>query len=372
MIIQPYMPHRDNGVTSERQLEAMLSALPGNFDAFAGIVESGVDWKALLDTASLHGVEDFIFRQAGKAEVVFPREVAQEVTSRRACKVAWMMHLQTLLGRTLDALDEHGVPSVLIKGPMLGERLYGDPTFRSSTDLDVLVKYNDLTRAIAALRDIGYNADDHTIAEALRGDHNVAMTSATPPVIEVHFHLFRRFGTTLLSDDFMSRSRSYVTKHGRTVSVLSPEDEFLFLCVHLAAHHFVRLAWLFDLKLYLERHPEFDWDVLMNRARSLKLVSSVVFACEILRQRLGIETPIFDLLNGRQRARLSVNRYLFDRNMRQHNAPTAVTMRRKLSFLVTSNVYTASLHDRFTSAMWFLGNNLWQRINGRIPDPGDA
>lgn len=371
MIIQPYMPHRDNGVTAERQLEAMLTALPGDFGAFTEILETGVDWKAMLDTAALHGVEDYVFKQAANAGVVLSGEVKQEAATRRACKVAWMLHLQTLLGRALDALDDHGIPAVLIKGPMLGERIYGDATFRSSTDLDILVKYDDLRRALTALRDIGYSATEHTITEALRGDHNVGVTSATPPVIEVHFHLFRRFGITLSSDEFMARSHSYETKQGRTVRVLSPEDEFLFLCVHLAAHHFVRLAWLFDLKLLLARHPEFDWKLLMTRARSLKLVSSVVFACEILRQRLQIETPILDMLNTRQRARLSVNRYLFDRNMRLHNA-TGTNFRQKVSFLVTSNVYTASLHDRFTSAVWFLGNNLWHRLNGRAPDPGNT
>jgi hypothetical protein len=371
MIIQPYMPHHANGVESERRLEEMLTALPQDADAFQRSCRAVDDWTAVFATASLHGVEEFLFRQLPKETSILPQRIRQDLEARRLCKAAWMLHLNALLDRASDALAAAGVRSVAIKGPMLGERLYGDSALRSSTDLDILIAYGDLPRALEAFASIGYAADEKTVADALRGDHNVALIGPTPPVIEAHFHLFRRFGATLSSDDFMSRAVSYRSKRGRQVNVLSPEDEFLFLCVHLAAHHFIRLAWLFDLKLYLVRHADFDWNALMARARRLKLVSAVAFTCEILRQRLGVKTPMLEMLTARQRMRLSINNYLFDRTMRMHNAPREA-FRKKVSFLVTSNAYSATLHDGVGAALTYLGNNFWNVLSGRRPDPGDA
>ncbi|MEM6645465.1 MAG: nucleotidyltransferase family protein, partial [Bacteroidota bacterium] len=42
------------------------------------------------------------------------------------------------LRRVLAAFAEHGLAVMPIKGPLLSEKLYGDPTFRPSADLDIL------------------------------------------------------------------------------------------------------------------------------------------------------------------------------------------------------------------------------------------
>lgn len=364
------MPHRDNGVAAERRLERLMACLPEDQTALIAGAAAVEDWSALLESAADHGVEDYLFRRLIRAGARPPEAVVAHFRRLQAAKAAWTLQLVAQLDRILDALAAAGIPAVALKGPILGERLYGAEGFRSSSDLDVLVAYGQVRSALAALAPLGYVADEAKLARALSGDHNVALDSASPP-LELHFHLFRRFGVTLRADDFLARAVPYQTRRGRVVQVLSPEDEFLFLCVHAAAHGFARLAWLFDLKLLPAKHPAFDWDTLLQRAQARRVVTSVVFACALLRQRLGLETPVLSRLTPQQRQWLRVNERLFDQAMRRYNQPRR-SFGAKLGFFVASNLYQSSLHDQWRSRFRFLGLTVLRTLQRRPPAPGEV
>ncbi|OYT73227.1 MAG: hypothetical protein CFK52_02890 [Chloracidobacterium sp. CP2_5A] len=364
------MPHRDNGVLAERRLERLMACLPEDEAALAGGAAQVEDWPALLRSALDHGLEDYLFRRLIRVGARLPEALVASFRQVQARKAAWTLQLAAQLDRILDALTAADIPAVALKGPLLGERLYGADGFRSSSDLDVLVPYAGVRPALAALAPLGYRADETTLARALSGDHNVALDSASPP-LELHFHLFRRFGVTLRSDEFLARAAPYQTRSGRVVRILTPEDEFLFLCVHAAAHSFARLAWLFDLKLLLAKHPALDWDLFLQRARDWRVTTSVAFACALLRQRLGADTPLLSRLTARQRQWLSVNERLFDQAMRRYNQPRD-SFSDKLGFFVASNLYQSSLHDQWRSRARFLGLTALRALQGRSLAPGEA
>ncbi|MFQ3639805.1 MAG: nucleotidyltransferase family protein [Chloracidobacterium sp.] len=364
------MPHRDNGVAAERWLEYLIACLPEQETMLAERASVVEHWPALLQSALHHGLEDYLFRRLVRAGVGLPEAVLTRFRLIQAHKAAWTLQLTAQTDRVFDTLSAVNIPAAILKGPVLGERLYGGDGLRSSSDLDVLIPYGQVQPALAALASLGYQADATTVARALAGDHNIALDNVLPP-LELHFHLFRRFGVTLRADDFLARAIPYQTQHGQVVSVLAPEDEFLFLCVHAAAHSFARLAWLFDLKLLLHKYPTFDWDGLLRRAQEWRVTTSVIFACELLRQRLEVETPLLTSLTAGQRRWLGVNQRLFDRAMTLYNRPRQA-FGAKLGFFVASNLYQSSLHDRWRSRVRFLARVALRTLQGRGLSPGET
>lgn len=347
-----------------------MACLPENEAALAAGAAEVNDWAALLESAVDHGLEDYLFRRLIRSGVCLPEAVVSRFRRLQTAKAAWTLQVTVQLDRVLDALTAAGIPSVVLKGPLLGERLYGADGFRFSSDLDVLIAYDHVRPALTALAALGYHTDETKLAYALAGDHNVVLDGVSPP-LELHFHLFRRFGVTLHSDDFLARAVPYRTRRGRIVHVLSPEDEFLFLCIHAAAHSFARLAWLFDLKLLLGKHPAFDWDTLLWRAQAWRVTTSVVFTCALLRERLGVETPLLSRLTARQRQWLGVNQRLFDQAMRRYNRPRR-SFGAKLGFFVASHLYQSSLHDQWRSRFRFLCLTVLRTLQGRRLTPGEA
>jgi hypothetical protein len=64
--------------------------------------------------------------------------------------------LQLISARTMEALADAGIGSTALKGPTLGEALYGEAGRRLSSDIDLLVAAEHLGGAVEVVRGLGY------------------------------------------------------------------------------------------------------------------------------------------------------------------------------------------------------------------------
>ncbi len=66
------------------------------------------------------------------------------------------MLMSAELLRIMKLLEENGIPALAFKGPVLSQMAYGDITLRQYSDLDVLVKKEDIYKIDALLKAQGY------------------------------------------------------------------------------------------------------------------------------------------------------------------------------------------------------------------------
>jgi Uncharacterised nucleotidyltransferase len=66
--------------------------------------------------------------------------------------------LQLISLRAIAMLGDAGIRSIALKGPLLGEAIYGDPGRRPSSDIDLLVSPGQLQAAVEVVRELGYGA----------------------------------------------------------------------------------------------------------------------------------------------------------------------------------------------------------------------
>jgi len=90
------------------------------------------------EDAAWHRVQGFL-----------PRSESSAARGRPAASRALLDLVQVV-----DLLRDAGIPAVPLKGPLLGERLWGDPTVRVGHDIDVLVPPDQAGKAGQALRGI--------------------------------------------------------------------------------------------------------------------------------------------------------------------------------------------------------------------------
>ena len=69
------------------------------------------------------------------------------------------------MSQLCEALKDNGVRTLLLKGPILATRLYGDLAHRTSKDLDILVDADDVERVERVLGRLGYELQDERILE---------------------------------------------------------------------------------------------------------------------------------------------------------------------------------------------------------------
>lgn len=251
---------------------------------------SGVDWPRLLVLAEEHGVIGHLAACLQKDETpAVPAEIKQELAERQRALNFLTLQLNAELLRLLEVFAAEGISPLVIKGPVLAARAYGDPAKRSYGDLDLLVRQGEIRRATEALTACGYQAAVSLAAvEAGKIPGQYLFTRADSKLlVELHNDATLRYFPRPLpiEDVFTRQARVRVDAH--EVPAASAEDELVMACVHGAKHFWERLTWIADVAGLLARQRNLDWKRAAESARAAEaehlLHAGLRLANEVLR-----------------------------------------------------------------------------------------
>jgi hypothetical protein len=151
-----------------------------------------LDWPRLAETLRLRRLlptlgPRIVELAKGRASDDFGATVDQSIATGRRHGA----FLQLISRRAIAILADAGIRSIALKGPLLGEAIYGDPGRRPSSDIDLLVAPEQLRAAVKVIRGLGYGAPtDHVHEDGLPLLHFVLVheRGELPPV-ELHWRV---------------------------------------------------------------------------------------------------------------------------------------------------------------------------------------
>ncbi len=212
------------------------------------------------------------------------------------------LELSDLAGKLLGELEAAGIPVMVLKGAVLGERVWRDPAHRPMDDVDVLVRRRDVGGVLDAARRLGLDrvAERHSLAFDLRFGAALVLTRAgedlTRPSLDVHWRLVEdwRYGDS--AGDWLASAWARAEPMSfadRSVLTLAPADLLVHLAAHLALHHaFGGWLWHCDIALLLLREGEaLDWDVALSAAEGIGFKAALALALECARAMFGVGAP---------------------------------------------------------------------------------
>src|SRR5215469_14120397 len=115
------------------------------------------DWNLVLSLAEAHQILPLVWQPLLQDRI--PRTLISTLARRQSLHTRRSLLFLSELRRIVRAFDETCIPSVSFKGPLLAMQLYGDPTQRDFTDLDLLVPPWHFTAASAMLNELGYTSE---------------------------------------------------------------------------------------------------------------------------------------------------------------------------------------------------------------------
>ena len=257
---------------------------------------TAADWAAVVRQADHHELGPLLFALFAEPGVVRPpAEVLEQLETRYRRTEADNERKFDQLARVCVALRDEQVPVIVLKGAALAETVYERRALRSMSDLDVLVRREDLTRAEGVLWQLGYEsrADYFGADEAFREHchHLVPFEHrASEVAVEVHWNLVTAATGTVIDPDRLWERARPATLAGTDALVLAPEDFLLHLCLHATVSHRleVKLRDLYDVALLLRRHGGgIDFAEFLGRATGHGLRRCVYVYLELARQLLG-------------------------------------------------------------------------------------
>jgi hypothetical protein len=193
------------------------------------------------------------------------RARAERQAVRTAAQIDALAHIT-------DTFAAAGLSFILLKGPYLAARFYGDPAGREFVDLDLLVRRADRARASERLTSIGYARRSRVLgSEALTAWFVHAFDYADARTyLDLHWCLSRH-PPVQVDERRLWSSRGEWTVGGRGYAVLDAEHDIVF-----GALSFLRdvergrpkAKNVVDLvQLVAAADTDLDWEAVFGRAR---------------------------------------------------------------------------------------------------------
>jgi hypothetical protein len=230
-----------------------------------------------------HGVCPLVGADDQPGRIAALRAVAQRQLAH-ASEIARIAH------RFRDDID-----FIALKGPALAVQLYGNPAARVSCDLDLLVRPNDVGRALSALRQLGYIGpalEPNAFRHHVRVQHELALRQPDSNVLlelqwawaQHHYAVDRPIEECLAA-------AARVSLCGCVVNVLSPEDTVLYLSVHGAKHGWAQLSFCTDFTAAAVRLAP-DWRAVEAAAARTGLRRALAVGAELSRSIFAADVPV--------------------------------------------------------------------------------
>lgn len=251
-------------------------------------------WTMLAATLEERAGLSLLARRVQRAGIKPPADVAQKLRANGLVLAVRNLQSRIALADTIKATNS---PALLLKGVDLADRLYGNPAHRPMGDVDFLVHGQDAMAYHHHLLAKGFsarNAPDAATRSASwqRHVYYVAPPGGAALPFELHWRLANEKGSRFVDlAGIWARSLPHA-EFGPLARVMSPEDLFVYLCLHLKDHVFEGpLTNLWDIAEMLEcpRLP-LDWDILWQRAREWRLVETVRITLHMVTRTLGVPT----------------------------------------------------------------------------------
>ena len=252
------------------------------------------DWSALLSLAEEHGVLRLLAERASALkESLVPPEVRQKLREKCRAQVLFSMSLNAELFRLLERFSAAKLEAMVIKGPVLSARAYGDPGMRRYEDLDLLVRHRDILRFTELLTTEGYQPKV-SIGEIRTGrvpGEYLFKWPGTVRRIELHTEKTLRYFPRRLPVEKLFARRVCESIDGHAASALCTEDELVQVCVHDAKHFWERLMWIADVAALVARQKKLDWGRALSTARELAAERMLILGLLLAEQVLRVKVP---------------------------------------------------------------------------------
>jgi hypothetical protein len=257
------------------------------------LLQKKPDWSVLLPLAEEQGVLGLLAGRLRGNEANVPEEVQKKLHEKQRALLLFTLGLTAGLFRLLESFSAAGMQALVVKGPVLSARAFGDSGVRQYEDVDLLVRQRDVLRFTELMIDEGYEPKiplGAIRAGKVPGEY-VLRWPRTNRRVELHTEqTLRYFPRALPVEKFFERS-VLVSFDAHAVPALSAEDELVLDCIHSAKHFCGRLMWVADVAALVSREQDLDWEQAFSTAREVGAERMLSLGLLLAAQMFQVKPP---------------------------------------------------------------------------------
>jgi len=228
------------------------------------------EWDDLLTLLRPHGIYPLLaVHLKGWDEEYRPPEKVMEYLSQ-ALISGCVRNLRNgiQVQEITNALEEAGIATIVLKGHALARTVYKDPAIRHSSDIDILVKPEDIQRCEPVFEKLGYLCPVKNFQTSRYFTHHqLFYPQKKGLVVELHWtadHNYNMFSTGWL--DYAFENRVKISSDDLNCYTFDPVSHLIFLTFHhIFQHQSLRLDWICDIAGLMKSltYPD-EWEKLRS------------------------------------------------------------------------------------------------------------
>ncbi|KKC27884.1 hypothetical protein WP12_00765 [Sphingomonas sp. SRS2] len=260
-------------------------------------LDKRLDWDALIAVAAAGRLLTHVYEGAMICGIDAPQSLRDAARAFRGRALLVNSVNLSTIQRVTAALDQSGLPFVLIKGPLQLHTLYGDYFIRPSTDIDLLVDDHDYDRTASALARLGYRVAQRCESRWWRhylGEQHFMASDAALATVDLH-HRVQQPGCPAPRElATYIRDSSRVGLGHAEVPVLSGVHACLLMAISFVKavyHREHSMRYLCDLTRMLRGMDEKERLRLLLAADRQGLRNQLIFAWRSAADLLSVASP---------------------------------------------------------------------------------
>ena len=289
-------------VTASQQRRAFLYAClredhPAieEFCSFVGLDDQA--WSEVLAEEERCQVLPLLHNSLRHHRERVPGWVTEKVAQAHLRSLGHNLTLVQGLQVVLKAFVTANIPVMLLKGAAMLGGPEAIEAGRPTSDLDLLVRERDRSRAAAALRGIGYrpfepgSVKNH---EGLEGQTTNWVDAHSRTVVDLHTHLLHLSIPLTIDMDQVWKEAETMTVGGEQALILSSEMRLLHTALHASWTHTYSfgMRWLYDIALILKAtEGRLDWQRFLKISSKWRAAGAAYWPLKLAQDLMFVDVP---------------------------------------------------------------------------------
>jgi hypothetical protein len=280
---------------------------PGNRNKIIEIQKRSLDWSYFLRKARENGISATVYsklKEIKKDCPHIPSFIFEELKKDYFLNATKNSLIFEELGKVLGSIRKTGLQLIVLKGAALAEKIYGNLALRPMTDVDLLLKKEDLGRLDEQLKILGYKPSDISVEDidfSLTYLTTLDYRSLTPnsPSFHVHWHFVN---STIPNESYLKRIKiediwrdaEKTRIAGVETLVMAPHHLLIHLSEHAlrVTHSLSKLSFFCDIDLTVNFYQErLDWQKLIEESHKFNLNRLVYPSLYFTAKFMGTKIP---------------------------------------------------------------------------------
>ncbi|MDJ1168798.1 nucleotidyltransferase family protein [Roseofilum sp. BLCC_M154] len=223
------------------------------------LLRTDLDWDILVQNAVRQNVFMLLYRtlKQNQSEGV-PLSVFERIENEAQKRMTYNLFLTNKLLQVLKLFAEHSIQAIPFKGPIWAHLAYGNMGLREFSDLDVLVRPEDYSKAKDVLIEQGYYDKHFGGLEESIGEAQMVLPDGRVN-IDLHYKLTpQNFYLQIETESFFDNLQT-LSLSGKEVATFSPENCLALGYLQGAKDSWNSLKRICDFGALIQTYPEANW-----------------------------------------------------------------------------------------------------------------